>query len=208
LHTGKNTQNVTKPRSSLAAPHRRNHPCQRKRLNLPALPLPGTSTGLLVVLIFRPSLQAAHVSPRCPRQGGSAPRRRPPPGSGLGRPRPARARLRGLGAALIRLMSAKSRAGEYRRLPRARLSQSRQSRQGRPLDVAHAIGFAVPGPGCRSPGIGSYEEDGCKPGDCLRCWRLRRYKDWPRQGRAVQGRSRNWPASARGREALTLGGRS
>ena len=27
------------------------------------------------------------------------------------------------------------------------------------------VSFADPGPGCRSPGIGSYDEDGCKPGD-------------------------------------------
>src|SRR5262249_13821642 len=39
-----------------------------------------------------------------------AARRRPPPGSGLGRPRPARARLRALRAALIRPLSAQTRA--------------------------------------------------------------------------------------------------
>jgi hypothetical protein len=73
--------------------------------------------------------------------------------------------------------------------------------------TTNAIGFADPGPGCRSPGTGSYEEDGCTPGDCLWCWRLQRYKDWPRKGRAVRGRSCNWPAFRAGREALALGGR-
>jgi hypothetical protein len=67
-------------------------------------------------------------------------------------------------------------AGGYR-LPRSRLSGSRPPRPGRPCGPSHAIGYADPGPGSHSPGIGAYEDDGGGLGrDTILSWAGNPYK--------------------------------
>ena len=63
-------------------------------------------------------------------------------------------------------------------LPRTRLSPSRSPRKGRASHVAARSAFADPGPGTRSQGPGSYQEDGTRPGPS---------GQWPASGQLASG---------------------